>query len=30
MGNRIEKHGLQVDPALVEFIESAALPGTGS
>ena len=29
MSARIEKHGLQVDPALVAFIEERALPGTG-
>ena len=29
MGARIEKHGLQVAEELVEFIETAALPGTG-
>ncbi|WP_204113704.1 malate synthase G [Shimia biformata] len=29
MADRIEKAGLQVDPVLVEFIESRALPGTG-
>jgi malate synthase len=26
---RIEKHGLQVDPVLAEFIDAKALPGTG-
>ena len=29
MTNRIEKHGLQVDPILVDFIEGDALAGTG-
>ncbi|MEP3634282.1 MAG: malate synthase G [Shimia thalassica] len=29
MSDRIEKFGLQVDPALVTFIEQSALPGTG-
>ncbi|MCP9481521.1 malate synthase G [Shimia sp. CNT1-13L.2] len=29
MSERIEKHGLRVDPALVAFIEERALPGTG-
>lgn len=29
MGNRTEKSGLQIDPLLVDFIESQALPGTG-
>ncbi|MEQ9693691.1 malate synthase G [Shimia sp. SDUM112013] len=29
MSERIEKFGLQVDPALVAFIEDQALPGTG-
>ena len=29
MSVRVEKNGLQVAPELVEFIESAALPGTG-
>ncbi|MEP5152198.1 malate synthase G [Planktotalea sp.] len=29
MTNRIEKHGLQIDPVLVEFIEGDALNGTG-
>ena len=29
MVNRVEKHGLQVDEVLAEFIETAALPGTG-
>jgi malate synthase len=29
MTQRIEKHGLQVAAELVEFIEAAALPGTG-
>lgn len=29
MSNRIEKHGLQVDPQLVDFLEGQALPGTG-
>lgn len=29
MSGRTEKHGLQVDPALVSFIEEHALPGTG-
>ena len=29
MTARIDKHGLQVAPELVEFIETAALPGTG-
>ncbi|MFT5630424.1 MAG: malate synthase [Gammaproteobacteria bacterium] len=28
MSNRIEKHGLQVDPQLVDFLEGQALPGT--
>ena len=29
MSKRIEKHGLQVDPQLVDFLEGQALPGTG-
>ena len=29
MSNRIEKHGLQVDPQLVNFLETNALPDTG-
>lgn len=29
MSNRIKKHGLQVDPQLVDFLEGQALPGTG-
>ncbi len=29
MTERIEKHGLKVDARMVEFIEGAALPGTG-
>lgn len=29
MGQRIMRAGLQVDPALCEFVETAALPGTG-
>lgn len=29
MPKRIEKHGLQVDPQLVDFLEGQALPGTG-
>ena len=29
MAKRIEKHGLQVDPQLVDFLEGQALPGTG-
>ncbi|MDO6520085.1 malate synthase G [Shimia thalassica] len=29
MSDRIEKFGLQVDPALVTFIEQSAMPGTG-
>ena len=29
MSDRIEKHGLQVDPQLVDFLEARALPGTG-
>ncbi|HBB83466.1 MAG TPA: malate synthase G [Sulfitobacter sp.] len=29
MTGKIDKNGLQVDPALVEFIEALALPGTG-
>ena len=29
MTGKIDKNGLQVDPALVEFIEASALPGTG-
>lgn len=29
MSTRINKDGLQVDPALVSFIEDQALPGTG-
>ncbi len=28
-GTRVEKHGLQVDSQLVDFIEGQALPGTG-
>ncbi|MFG6582487.1 malate synthase G [Sulfitobacter sp. 1A12779] len=29
MTGRIDKNGLQVEPALVDFIEGSALPGTG-
>ena len=29
MSARIEKHGLQVDPILADFIDEKALPGTG-
>ncbi len=29
MTQRIEKHGLQVDPRMVDFIETRALPGSG-
>ena len=29
MSDRIEKHGLQVDQELVDFLEGQALPGTG-
>ncbi|MBM1557339.1 malate synthase G [Sulfitobacter mediterraneus] len=29
MTNRTDKHGLQVDPLLADFIETKALPGTG-
>jgi malate synthase len=29
MSKRIEKHGLQVDPQLLDFLEGQALPGTG-
>ncbi|WP_282047903.1 malate synthase G [Sulfitobacter mediterraneus] len=29
MTNRTDKHGLQVDPLLADFIETNALPGTG-
>ena len=29
MSGRTEKHGLQVDPQLVAFVEDQALPGTG-
>lgn len=29
MPKRIEKHGLQVDPQLADFLEGQALPGTG-
>lgn len=29
MTDRMDRHGLQVDPALVEFAETRALPGTG-
>ncbi|CAM5447457.1 malate synthase G [Frigidibacter albus] len=29
MSERVDRHGLQVDTALADFIETAALPGTG-
>ncbi|MDU8912576.1 malate synthase G [Aestuariicoccus sp. MJ-SS9] len=29
MANRVERHGLQIDRILFDFIESRALPGTG-
>ena len=29
MADRLDKHGLQVDPQLATFIETQALPGTG-